>query len=429
MPAPLSHGRKGMKTIPLGDYNAMIDAARYVQQRRGDGGAGRPTDSIGQMPALVHNDSGSDVGRFAVLSIGDPIILPSTSEDGFAERLCFVGDTPATGDEGKYVVTLEPIPDGSIGQAVLAGAVQCVLYVNSESDTYAEISDGHADYLATATTGSARILWKASGTGEVWGVVRLGETPAATDGASFAGYRKMNDPVAWSPGGSAPSAVGSILVMDATYQMDGAAMRSLAFQGNLMPASTVRRVSAFMDNNVASGNVFVVAPSLLIPSVSKYPQWFPSAVRVSGITGVAAWNGDYVMDSALYNGMPAYTNGVAWIWWDTGSGGWMLSLNKGQGVFSGYSGGVPGSYLLTGRSFALFDIGRIGIGNGSAPYYPLPYVTINSSTSYGVSAAGEYPVPFDYLLGCSCIVYTLGAWGYGAGLQPKINGKVIVRIP
>ncbi len=49
------------------------------------------------------------------------------------------------------------------------------LDVQNETDQFAEISDGDTVVLTTGTSGSARILWKPPGTGQMWGIVRLPE--------------------------------------------------------------------------------------------------------------------------------------------------------------------------------------------------------------------------------------------------------------
>jgi hypothetical protein len=163
--------------IPARAYNAFIDAAHDFQQRtRGlDSGASpgsRSTDII-----RVRNDSGGDRQRFEILGIGDPIITPTDNVEAFKNQVAFVGETPAVPDHlGRFVILLEPIADGKIGQALVAGVCPVMLDVPDEDHPYraAEVIDGDATALTVGLAGSATILWRESGTGTKWAVVRLG---------------------------------------------------------------------------------------------------------------------------------------------------------------------------------------------------------------------------------------------------------------
>jgi hypothetical protein len=67
--------------------------------------------------------------------------------------------------------------DGKFGMAALTGVFAAKLNVQAESDEYADVEDGVMSRLKTGTSGAAQVLWKESGTGEKWGVVRLGLAP------------------------------------------------------------------------------------------------------------------------------------------------------------------------------------------------------------------------------------------------------------
>ena len=56
--------------------------------------------------------------------------------------------------------------------------------VSDEDHRYADISDAEPGYLASAEIGAAEILYKPSGTGVLWCLVRLGVKPTelAPDG-------------------------------------------------------------------------------------------------------------------------------------------------------------------------------------------------------------------------------------------------------
>ena len=93
---------------------------------------------------------------------------------------------PAAADHiGNFVILLEPAA-GEIGRACISGVCPVRVDVNDEDDQFADVKDGEATMLESAPTGSARIIWKESGTGTKWAVVRLGGgaglPPGTTDG-------------------------------------------------------------------------------------------------------------------------------------------------------------------------------------------------------------------------------------------------------
>lgn len=166
--------------IPARAYNAFIDAADDFRRR---------TAHIGQQVTpgyrqativLVRNDSGSDLSRFAVLGVEEPVISPSASLDNFKNRVALAGTTPALPDHfGRFVITLEPIRSGALGLAFAAGV--CPVQVNVDDDDeqnrLADVADGATGHLRAGLYGSAAILWREGGTGTQWAVVRLGIAP------------------------------------------------------------------------------------------------------------------------------------------------------------------------------------------------------------------------------------------------------------
>lgn len=137
--------------------------------------ATKPTRSQPGQYVMVRNDSGSDVARNGVLGIDSPIIDPGDDVGQFRGRVLLSGVTPAAGThEGKFVVMADAVKDGEIGRAWLDGAAMVQIDVTDANHTHAEIANGDADKLVSGSSGSAVILWKESGTGTLWAVVRLG---------------------------------------------------------------------------------------------------------------------------------------------------------------------------------------------------------------------------------------------------------------
>lgn len=123
----------------------------------------------------IQNDSGDDLDAFSVLGISGSYFDPTDTDEARSFQNAepvLVGDTPAEPDHvGKFAILLEPLADGQVGMACVAGV--CQVKVDGTGD-YADIKDGETSYLKAGSSGLARVLWRAAGAGEQWAVVRLG---------------------------------------------------------------------------------------------------------------------------------------------------------------------------------------------------------------------------------------------------------------
>lgn len=161
-------------TIPAKAYNTFIDAAKDFQARK---------QNVGQKPkstyhtdgmVMVRNDSGADRGMFDVLGIDTPLYLPAASEPRFLNNFVLKGVTPDIDDHfGLFVIVAEPIADGYVGRAYISGVCPAWIDVIDADHQFVDVYDANATKLKTYGTGSARILWKAAGTGAMWAVVHL----------------------------------------------------------------------------------------------------------------------------------------------------------------------------------------------------------------------------------------------------------------
>ena len=167
--------------IPASTWNTVLDATEDYLRRQGDMGAGagqnQPSSST---IVLIKNASGADVDRMNVLGISAPAILPTDNMDQFVHRLALVGVTPTeAGYKGKFAVTVEPIANGEIGMACVSGVCPANLAITSDADKFADVNDGAVGSLKTGDSGAAFILWKATGSGTVLGIVRLANLSGA----------------------------------------------------------------------------------------------------------------------------------------------------------------------------------------------------------------------------------------------------------
>lgn len=161
-------------------FNAFVDAANYVKQRQFKGGAVPIKDTPADV-VLVYNDTGEHMDRWDAVTAGDPVILPADNEDQFENKLAVKITTPTTGEEGRWLVTLEPIPKKGFGSAVAVGMVQCWVKLKAKSDTYVDVVAGSR--IPEGASKGAQILWVKGGvgtadaTGEQWAVIRLPGVP------------------------------------------------------------------------------------------------------------------------------------------------------------------------------------------------------------------------------------------------------------
>ena len=169
--------------IPAETFNTFIDTARGFQAaqqnvRRQLQPEFHDTDIV-----LVRNDSEADRQRFDILGIDSVIFTPTDNLQGFQNRPALAGVVPDKDDHiGKFVILLEPAADGKIVRAAIGGLCVARIEVASGEEWYgyADIYDTDAEKLKTAPHGAAQILWKETGTGIKWAVVRLGTPQGET---------------------------------------------------------------------------------------------------------------------------------------------------------------------------------------------------------------------------------------------------------
>lgn len=164
--------RKGER-IGQGDWNAVVAELKRLRARLG-GGAGEfdgfaPDPSV----ALVKNTTAGDLGRFAVLALGDPIIDPAANEAEGLARPTFQGSAPTAGTGTAFGILQEPAPAGGIVRACVAGVTWARVNVTSTGHRFARPAAGNVSVLASSGVGGAPILHKPTGTGVKWCLIRV----------------------------------------------------------------------------------------------------------------------------------------------------------------------------------------------------------------------------------------------------------------
>jgi hypothetical protein len=158
--------------IPARTYNAMIDAAQdYINRRNNIN-----TDSKGLSDNVVYvkNETGSAVDSLKILGIGGVAMYPSAHQP-----VVFRGAVPLIENHsnGRFVITAEPIASNAIGRAYATGCVPVKVYIHDQTHSFADILDNDKTRLKSTVSGPTTILWKDSGTGEQWAMIRFGAAP------------------------------------------------------------------------------------------------------------------------------------------------------------------------------------------------------------------------------------------------------------
>lgn len=186
MPDPLRDLRPGDR-IPTDHttWNAILAAAR-AEQRRSRTGAGDLSQFRQADIVRVQNDSGLDLARNSVVGLAGPIFTPTMSVDAFLREVTFSVIVPTADHEGRFAVLMEPALDGRIARAWVAGVCQVKIDVSDSGHTCAEVEAGETNFLVSAESGSAQILWREGDdgygydTGEQWAIIRFGTACAGT---------------------------------------------------------------------------------------------------------------------------------------------------------------------------------------------------------------------------------------------------------
>jgi len=126
----------------------------------------------------VKNGSGQDLVTGQILGIDGPFFTPTENNDEFRFHPAVDGvAADPTTHWGRYVILKGPIANGKIGPCMISGVAAALIYVYETCHEWADVhpnpSGNEAYYLASGQCGAARILWKESGTGLVWGIVLL----------------------------------------------------------------------------------------------------------------------------------------------------------------------------------------------------------------------------------------------------------------
>ena len=162
-----------------GLHNIMVEMAQWFRNQGGARSIGgrQATEQTGIIDCK--NTSGGDLTRFAALAIDSVFPDPSDNAITFANGPILRGITPtASTDPGNFCVLLAPAKDDVIVRACASGVCVAKVNINDADDTTCGVDT--TTVLQSGKQG-AQILWKESGTGVKWAVIRVGSDTGKFD--------------------------------------------------------------------------------------------------------------------------------------------------------------------------------------------------------------------------------------------------------
>lgn len=142
----------------------------------------------------VKNDTGSTIDRFHAAAIGDPLFSPTDSSQTFKNQIGggLTGETMSSSYFGKFAVFQETVANGKIGRACIHGLTVAQITVNHADHDRVDVDTAGGSKLVSQFYGAGQILYKESGTGTKWAIIRIGEfvapmMKAIADGTITAG--------------------------------------------------------------------------------------------------------------------------------------------------------------------------------------------------------------------------------------------------
>lgn len=158
--------------------NYIIEGAELAHRQAT--GAGAPTSRGPRAGlALIRNDAGQDLDRFAILGITGPLIDPDLSQEAereYQNNFGFIGEKPDTDRDGagRIAILQAPCEKGKLALAVVSGLTPVYLELDDdEVYTTADLLDDDTTQL-TAGSGGIVVVTHQQGPGRKLAIVNLG---------------------------------------------------------------------------------------------------------------------------------------------------------------------------------------------------------------------------------------------------------------
>ena len=151
------------------EWNRHEDAADDYERRALGAVNAADREVISTGIIKMKNSSGADRRKGEILQVGDCLL------DDLTRRYPWFDAELHDGTDAPFAVLLEPIPDGAIGRAQIAGVCPALVTFAHASMRYARPDPNGTDVLMADVLGPVRVLHTPGGTGEKECLVLLGE--------------------------------------------------------------------------------------------------------------------------------------------------------------------------------------------------------------------------------------------------------------
>ena len=172
-------------SIPASTWNAFIDATNWVRNEQQNRRSQGVSSGAGVGIVFVKNAESEARERFSALVLVDVAVSPKENEDEFLSSVPVFAGAKMTSERETmpYAILLEPVAPGEIGRAMVLGVVPAQVTIRDADDMFAVPTPGSsAGALQSDSSGVARILWKAGGSGTQWCLLQLGGAGGGSGG-------------------------------------------------------------------------------------------------------------------------------------------------------------------------------------------------------------------------------------------------------
>jgi hypothetical protein len=161
--------------IAARDWNVLEGVAERARRNQlGIAAASSFTGGPAGAVVPIKNATGSTVSRYHAVGLGDPLVFYTDNAQTFLNEFAFSGETMSSSYAGQYAIMQETVANGKIGMGLIDGVSVAAINVGDAGDTTVDADPSGGTRLISGTTGGGQILYKESGTGDKWAIVRAG---------------------------------------------------------------------------------------------------------------------------------------------------------------------------------------------------------------------------------------------------------------
>lgn len=164
-------------------HNSIVDAVNYFKDQGHLGGGAIGNMAQRGVVVKIKNNTGGDRDQFDKVILDTLVISPADNLKEFKSRAPLFSVVAITSQNlsKSIAVLLQPVKDAKFAYALIDGVTPTQINVTSEDHDYAIPDETFG--LISAASGSVRILYKESGTGEnKWSVIQF---PAGGGGVNI----------------------------------------------------------------------------------------------------------------------------------------------------------------------------------------------------------------------------------------------------